>query len=71
MESLTPLLFIFATVAVLAIVANREQKKTEPVSTEKRCAPHKWQWVDQPGIEGAVFIRCDWCGMIPSAENRD
>lgn len=45
-----------------------KDSKAISLPPEKLCPPHPWKFEDQPGVEGAVFIRCQKCGMIPGRD---
>ncbi len=32
---------------------------------EKACPPHRWKWLDQPGMENTQYMICLWCNKTP------
>jgi hypothetical protein len=63
---------LFLTTRIAARMDKNLAKKyaKEVVPVEKRCPAHKWQYNEQPGVQDAYYMRCEWCGMIPGQEGR-
>lgn len=36
-----------------------------PSIPEKNCPPHRWRWLDQPGMENTQYMICLTCKKTP------
>jgi hypothetical protein len=63
---------LFLTTRIAARMDKNLAKKyaKEVVPKEKTCPPHKWSFVEQPGLENTYFTRCTICKMIPGQEGK-
>ncbi len=32
---------------------------------EKACPPHRWEWLEQPGLENTYYMKCKRCEKTP------
>jgi hypothetical protein len=39
--------------------------KYKPYEEDKKCPPHKWECLDQPGMPGSAYMMCKKCHMLP------
>lgn len=69
----TTLMVIWIMIIASKIGAHLDKKRMKdyPVKPkEKCCPPHKWRFVEQPGMDKTYFTRCDICNMIPGQEGK-
>lgn len=44
---------------------NKKDIPKIPIMPEKFCPPHRWKWIEQPGMENTYFMRCLRCKKTP------
>jgi hypothetical protein len=63
---------IVVGIYIISVIAAKMDKDFGPKAVEevkeKACPPHKWRFIEQPGMSDTYFTRCDLCSMIPGQE---
>jgi hypothetical protein len=63
---------VLVVIVVLGLLITEFQKNIEASIPEKSvevkesvCPPHRWRFIEQPGMENTYYIKCDECNKMP------
>lgn len=56
--------FLILAIRVMAYM-DKSVKESKLAIPEKACPPHKWNWLDQPGMENTYYMMCMRCKKTP------
>ncbi len=62
------MIFVVLFMIAMTLIMSMMDKKVQGLDPKKEavCPPHKWSYVEQPGMPETFYIKCGLCKKTPT-----